>query len=111
MRFRLTGTPVAAIISQKDHAESVLAGDHRPRIVNFGSFESPRYIAWTPTREGPPRPDWSAAHADLLDMLVPTTGETPGAHRDELTDELIGLARKWVERESRNSRWLKQLGD
>lgn len=27
-----------------------------------------QYVAWTPTREGPPRPDLPAAQADLRDM-------------------------------------------
>ena len=55
------------MISRKDHNEMVLRGDTKPRVVNFGSFERPQYVAWTPVWEGPPRPDYAAAVADLRD--------------------------------------------
>lgn len=70
-------------ISAKEHATLVLVGDHRPRVVNHGSFERPRYVAWTPTREGPARPDVPAAMADLRDMLLAAANEKKPLCSDE----------------------------
>ncbi len=38
-----------------------------------------------------------------------TPSETPGAHRDELTETIIMAARQWVAREMRSSRWSEEL--
>lgn len=38
---------------------------HQPTVRKIGQW----YVAWTPTWEGPARPDYMAASADLLDRL------------------------------------------
>ena len=48
----------------REHIDKVFAGDIRPRVVEH---ESSRYVAWFPTWEGPARPDYAAAFADLND--------------------------------------------
>jgi hypothetical protein len=55
----------------------------------------------------PPQPepfDLEEAARFLADL--PTTSETPGVHRDELADELIGAARKYVDREDTHRRFV-----
>jgi hypothetical protein len=53
-------------MSKQDHAILVLGGDTRPRIFK----DQGGYVAWTATNEGPLRPDFAAAAADLLDMMA-----------------------------------------
>jgi len=52
-------------VTKREHIQKVIAGDHRPRVVQHGEY----YVAWTPTREGPARPDYAAARADLRNMI------------------------------------------
>jgi hypothetical protein len=51
----------------REHLYKISSGDIRPRVVEHSGFSL--YVAWTPTWEGPPRPDYAAAHADLMDRL------------------------------------------
>lgn len=54
----------------REHLNRVFAGDIRPRVVEHTrhlEHKASRYIAWFPTWEGPARPDYAAAFADLLD--------------------------------------------
>lgn len=50
-----------------EHLQKFNAGDYSPRIVEtfHGVTRETCYVAWTPTWEGPPRPDYPAAAADL----------------------------------------------
>jgi hypothetical protein len=50
-------------MTKQQHALAVLAGDIKPRVFQ----DAAGYVAWTPTWEGPPRPDYAAACADLAD--------------------------------------------
>lgn len=59
-----------------------------------------------PVRE--PTAEFGAAMRLLAE--TPTTSETPGVHPDELTDALIFTARKWVEREDNNQKFISELG-
>lgn len=68
-------------ISQKDHAERLHAGDDSPRVVNFGSFDRPKYVAWTLEWEGPGRFDYAAALADLRDKQDTLTPSRAVAYR------------------------------
>jgi hypothetical protein len=52
-------------MTKREHLDRVFAGDIRPRVVEHNW----KYVAWTPTKEGPARPDYAAAYADLQDML------------------------------------------
>jgi hypothetical protein len=52
----------------EQHLARISAGDITPRIVERNTCTSnATYVAWTPTWEGPPRPDYAAALADLRD--------------------------------------------
>jgi hypothetical protein len=48
----------------REHLDKIENGDHRPRVVQHSNG---RYVAWFPTWEGPARPDYAAAYADLQD--------------------------------------------
>lgn len=48
----------------REHLDKVFAGDIRPRVVEH---KNRRYVAWFPTWEGPARPDYAAAYADLVE--------------------------------------------
>lgn len=48
----------------REHLDKVFAGDIRPRVVER---KASRYVAWFPTWEGPARPDYAAAFADLIE--------------------------------------------
>ena len=53
----------------KEHCDRFLAGDYSPRVVEFNHREGHLlFRAWTPTAEGPARPDYAAAMADLRDL-------------------------------------------
>lgn len=50
----------------EEHWARLATGDIAPRVVEYpGSW----YVAWTPIWEGPARPDWLAALADLNDKF------------------------------------------
>lgn len=52
-----------------EHLAAFNRGDHRPRVVQRPDVHGEMvHVAWTPTREGPPRFDWPAAFADLRDF-------------------------------------------
>jgi len=54
----------------QEHIRWVLSGNLTPRVVEYNTCTSrAAYIAWTPLREGPARPDYAAALADLNDMI------------------------------------------
>jgi hypothetical protein len=45
--------------------------DTTPRVVEHNTCTSDAaYVAWTPTKEGPARPDYAAALADLRRMTA-----------------------------------------
>lgn len=51
-----------------EHARLLDGQDYAPRIVERqGNHGATIYYAWFPTWEGPARPDYAAANADLLD--------------------------------------------
>lgn len=61
-----------------EHYQLLELADISPRVVCYdkyanGSNRPPSkwfYIAWTPTKEGPSRPDYQAAHADLREICA-----------------------------------------
>jgi hypothetical protein len=55
----------------KEHWAKLQSGDISPRVVLHNNRPSCDwcYVAWTPIWEGPPRPDYAAALADLNDRL------------------------------------------
>jgi hypothetical protein len=62
------------MVTKQEHGAAVVAGDKKPRVF----CDAGKYVAWTPTREGPARPDYAAAQADLRDMCdAQLTNEKP----------------------------------
>jgi len=58
-------------MTRTEHFAKLQAGDLSPRIVLHDNRAPSdwRYVAWTPTWEGPARFDYPAAAADLADRL------------------------------------------
>ena len=54
-----------------EHFAKLQNGDISPRVVLHDNRAPSTwlYVAWTPTWEGPARPDYQAAAADLADKL------------------------------------------
>lgn len=54
-----------------EHFMKLLAGNQSPRVVLYDNRPPAEwcYVAWTPTWEGPARPDYQAAAADLHEHL------------------------------------------
>jgi hypothetical protein len=52
-----------------DHWALLQAGDIAPRVVEHDNRRPSLYVAWTPVWEGPARPDYAAALADLNDRM------------------------------------------
>jgi hypothetical protein len=54
-----------------DHWSAIRADDTSPRVVQHSNRPPSEwlYVAWTPVWEGPARPDYAAALADLNDKL------------------------------------------
>jgi hypothetical protein len=53
-----------------EHIKRVLSGDISPHVVEHNAYTSNvLYVAWTPTKEGPARPDYAAALSDLNEMI------------------------------------------
>ena len=54
-----------------EHLTLLDKGDISPRVIERPSaYCGVSYYGWTPTDEGPPRPDHAAAFADLRDMMA-----------------------------------------
>jgi hypothetical protein len=51
----------------REHLNQIERGDTNPRVVEHNQRKPTRYMAWTPTWEGPSRSDYAAAYSDLLD--------------------------------------------
>ena len=58
-------------MTRAEHLSRVLAGDITPRVVCHDNRPPSQwlYVAWIPTWEGPARPDYQAAAADLNERL------------------------------------------
>lgn len=56
-------------MTRQEHFAKLQAGDISPRVVLHDNRPPSEwlYVAWTPTWEGPARPDYRAAAADLRD--------------------------------------------
>jgi hypothetical protein len=50
-----------------EHWKLLDAGDISPRVVQHDTRDGALYVAWTPTWEGPARPEWCGAWADLCE--------------------------------------------
>jgi hypothetical protein len=62
-------------VTLQEHLNRVASGDISPRVVCHDRGRAPRdwlYVAWTPVWEGPARPDYQAAQADLSERLAAT---------------------------------------
>lgn len=56
----------------REHLDKVTFGNIAPRVVEHPARragDGARYVAWFPTWEGPARPDYAAAFADMADRL------------------------------------------
>lgn len=53
-----------------EHLKLLDGQDYHPRVIERPNIRGePIYYGWTPTWEGPARPDYLAARADLCDYL------------------------------------------
>ena len=51
-----------------EHLKKISYGDITPRVIEHSHHTwVTAYVAWTPVWEGPARPDYAAAHADLTE--------------------------------------------
>jgi len=56
-----------------EHLQRLDGQDYSPRVIERPNVHGETiYYGWLPVWEGPPRPDWAAAHADLRDFLEST---------------------------------------
>jgi hypothetical protein len=59
-------------MTSAEHFKRVMAGDITPRVVCHDKHPHPSewmYVAWLPTWQGPARPEYQSALADLNDKL------------------------------------------
>jgi hypothetical protein len=58
-------------MTRHEHFIKLIAGNISPRVVLYDNRPPSEwvYAAWTPTWEGPARPDYQAAAADLREHL------------------------------------------
>lgn len=59
-------------MTRHEHWAKISAGDISPRVVLHDNRPPSEwlYVAWTPTWEGPARPDYQAAAADLCEKRM-----------------------------------------